>query len=80
MLKAFLLVMPVRKFSALLTAEAELENPVYKLAPLGHGQLFNITAPNLCEPHIPHVELFPSHFVAWQIPIHIDISSTPQRN
>ena len=31
--------------------------PVFKLAPLGHEQLFDVTAPNLCEPYISDVAL-----------------------
>ena len=31
--------------------------PVFKLAPVGHDPLFDITAPNLCEPSISDVVL-----------------------
>ena len=30
----------------------EVGKPVFKLAPPGHEQFFDVTAPNLCEPHI----------------------------
>ena len=30
--------------------------PVFKIAPPGHEHLFEITAPNLCEPSISDVE------------------------
>ena len=31
--------------------------PVFKLAPLGHEQVFDVTAPNLCEPYVSDVVL-----------------------
>ena len=38
--------------STLTIAETKLEKSVFKLAPLGHDQMFDITAPRVCEPHI----------------------------
>ena len=34
------------------TAETELEKPVFRLAPFGHEQSFNVIALGLCESHI----------------------------
>ena len=53
----FFHLMYVHKFSAFTITETEFAKPVFKLAPPGHDQLFDITAPDLCEPSISDVVL-----------------------
>ena len=43
----------VHRFSAPRIVETAWENPVFKLAPLGNGQVFALTAPDLHVPGIP---------------------------
>ena len=43
----------VHKFVASRIEETAWENPVFKLAPYGSGQLFAFVAPDLCVPGVP---------------------------
>ena len=45
------------KSSALTIADMELENRCSSLLSLGHEQVFDVTAPNLCEPYVSDVVL-----------------------
>ena len=51
-ISSFQPLIPGHKSSTYTTTETELDKPVFRLAPFGHEQRFNVIAPGLCEPHI----------------------------